>query len=448
MNEKVIRLPNNGWRPREYQWPAWDYLRDGGKRALLYWHRRSGKDDVALHWAAIASQKRVGNYWHTLPEQAQARKAIWDAVNPHTGRKRIDDAFPLDMRKRTLNNEMLIEFVNGSTWQVVGSDNYNSLVGSTPVGVVFSEWALCDPNSWAYISPILEENGGWAAFITTTRGKNHAYRMYEAARTDKAWFTQVLRAADTGIFTAEQLDRIKAEYSALHGSGVGNALFEQEYNSSFDAAVVGAVYGDEMSRARNDGRIRPVPYNREKPVFTAWDIGGSDSTAIWFAQEISGELRLIDYYENRLKDVAHYCDILRGKGYSYSECVLPHDAFNRGQAVLATGKTIAQMVEGFGFKARQAPKLGIAKQVGIQSARMLLSRAWFDETKCARGVDCLLNYRYETNNSTGELNKEPLHDWASHGADAFGYLALAINSVQTGQPTWGKKLNYPNMRTV
>jgi hypothetical protein len=440
----TITLPNGGWRPRDYQRPAWDYMRQGGLRALLYWHRRSGKDEVALHWTAIASQKRVGNYWHMLPEQAQARKAIWDAVNPKTGKKRIDDAFPLAMRKRTLNNEMLIEFANGSTWQVVGSDNYDSLVGSTPIGVVGSEWALADPQAWSYISPILEENGGWAMFITTTRGKNHAFRMYESGRKNPKWFTQVLRSADTRIFNEDQLTRIRGELVDLHGTGIGGALYEQEYNSSFEAAVVGAVYGDEMARLRNDGRIRSVPYVRDKPVFTVWDIGGSDSTAIWFAQEVSGEMRLIDYYENRLKDVAHYADIIRGKGYSYGEAILPHDAFNRGSAVLAVGKTIAQLVEGFGFKVRQSPKLGNAKQSGIQSARMLLSRCYFDETKCARGIECLTSYRYETNNSTNELNREPLHDWASHGSDAFGYLAMSQDSMR-GDRTASKPLKYPKM---
>jgi len=152
-----IVLPNN-WNPRPYQLQAWRYLENGGRHAELIWHRRSGKDEVALHRAACAAFERVAGYWHMLPEYSQARKAIWDAVNPHTGRKRVDEAFPLELRKATRNQEMIIEFKNGSTWQVVGSDSYNSLVGSSPAGIVYSEWALANPNARAYLRPILAEN--------------------------------------------------------------------------------------------------------------------------------------------------------------------------------------------------------------------------------------------------------------------------------------------------
>jgi phage terminase large subunit len=150
--------------------PAWEQLEAGKKRLALAWHRRAGKDDVCLHWAATCAMTRVGGYWHMLPQHNQARKAIWDAINPGTGRRRIDDAFPLALRDSTREQDMFIRFKNGSTWQVVGSDNYNALVGSPPVGVVFSEYALSDPSSWAFIRPILAENGGWALFISTPRG--------------------------------------------------------------------------------------------------------------------------------------------------------------------------------------------------------------------------------------------------------------------------------------
>ena len=161
-----IRLPNN-WRPRWYQRPLWDYLENGGKRALAVWHRRAGKDDVLLNRAAVASFERVGNRWHCLPEFEQARRAIWDAVNPHSGFKRIDEAFPKDLRKRTDNQSMFIEFKNGSTWQLIGSDRYNATVGATPVEITYSEFALSNPSAWAYHKPMLEENDGVASFITT-----------------------------------------------------------------------------------------------------------------------------------------------------------------------------------------------------------------------------------------------------------------------------------------
>jgi hypothetical protein len=140
----TIRLPNN-WQPRDYQLDAWGYLAHGGRHAELIWHRRSGKDEIALHWAAVAAFQRQANYWHMLPMANQARKAIWHAVNPHTGVRRIDEAFPRELREQTYEGEMLIRFKNGSTWQLLGSDNYNAAVGSAPAGIVFSEWALANP---------------------------------------------------------------------------------------------------------------------------------------------------------------------------------------------------------------------------------------------------------------------------------------------------------------
>ncbi len=162
-----VRLPHS-WTARPYQQALWDHLMGGGRRADVAAHRRWGKDEVALHFAADQAHRHVGVYWHMLPEAGQARKAIWDAVNPHTGRKRIDEAFPKTLRKSTRASEMAIEFKNGSIWQVVGSDNFDSLVGSSPVGVVFSEWALAKPDAWTYIRPILAENDGWNTDPSTT----------------------------------------------------------------------------------------------------------------------------------------------------------------------------------------------------------------------------------------------------------------------------------------
>ena len=179
-----IRLPFNNWQPRLYQKKLWTHLENGGQRAVAVWHRRSGKDEVALHWTACAMHRRIGTYWHMLPEASQARKAIWEAINPHTGKRRIDEAFPPAVRSTTRDNEMFIRIRPGSTWQVIGSDNYNSLVGSPPVGVVFSEWALADPQAWAYVRPILRENGGWAVFIYTPRGRNHGATFYEGHQGD------------------------------------------------------------------------------------------------------------------------------------------------------------------------------------------------------------------------------------------------------------------------
>lgn len=209
--------------------PAWRALEGGCKRLALAWPRRHGKDEVALHWAAVSMMTRVGSYWHMLPEAAQSRKAIFDAINPHTGRRRIDDAFPPELRESTREQDMFIRFKNGSTWQVVGSDNYNSLVGSPPVGVVFSEYAMADPNAWAFLRPILAENGGWAIFISTPRGRNHFARLVDYARGDPGWFGQVLTVEDTKAIPMETIHRERKELRMERGDKEAEAIIRQEY---------------------------------------------------------------------------------------------------------------------------------------------------------------------------------------------------------------------------
>jgi hypothetical protein len=426
----IIRLPNN-WRPRDYQLGLWSYLENGGLRAYEVAHRRWGKDDIALHWTATAAHQRIGTYWHMLPEASQARKAIWEAVNPHTGKARIDEAFPPELRANTRGNEMFIKFRCGSTWQVVGSDNYNSLVGAPPVGLVLSEWALADPNAWAYLQPILEENGGWALFITTPRGRNHAATFYESCKVEPEWYTERQTAQDTGVFSQEQLDRIKREYIANYGDD-GEQRFLQEYFCSFDAGVVGAYYSREMQRAEEDKRICSVPYDPSAPVYTAWDLGIGDSTAIWFLQVCGRELHLVDYIERSGVGLDVYAKEIKERPYVYEAHILPHDAEARE---LGSGKSRVEILEGFGIRSIIAPKLGVDD--GIQAARALIARSWFDETRCKRGIDALRQYRREWDDKLKIFKSRPLHDWASHGADAFRYLAVGLQErkvTRKGKP--------------
>ncbi len=243
-----VSLPNNGWTQRPHQNALWQHLRNGGKRALAVWHRRAGKDDVCLHHTAIAAFERIGNYWHCLPEYNQARKAIWTAINPHTGKRRIDEAFPPELRANTNDTEMFIRFRNGSTWQCIGSDTYNTTVGASVAGIVYSEWALANPSAWAYHRPMVEENSGWAAFITTPRGRNHAFALFQHAAQSPDWFCELLTATDTAALTEEALATALAEYKALYGADVGAAQWRQEYFCDFQAADT-----RRLLRARDGG---------------------------------------------------------------------------------------------------------------------------------------------------------------------------------------------------
>lgn len=417
-----ISLPNN-WTPRRYQRPAWDYLERGGKHAELVWHRRSGKDEIALHRTACAAFERAANYWHMLPEYAQARKAIWDAVNPHSGKRRIDEAFPQELRKATRHDVMQIEFKNGASWQVVGSDSYNKLVGSTPAGIVYSEWALANPSARAYLRPILAENGGWQIFIGTPRGKNHAYRTYEAAKKTPGAFAQSLSAPQTGVFTREQLEEERRAYIADYGEDQGNALYEQEYLVSFDAAILGAFYGREMRAVEDEGRVCAVDYERDLAVHLAYDLGRTDDTSIWWFQVMRGEIHVIDFHTSSGGDPDFYIDLIQSKPYKPGTHYLPHDA--RAKTLAAKGKSIEEMWwQAFGSKnVRIVPDVGV--QSGIQAARRALARSYFAEDKCADGIDALKQYRREWDDEAKVFSMRPVHDWSSNPADAFRMLAVA-----------------------
>lgn len=421
-----ITLPNN-WRPRPYQFGLWRYLEHGGKRGVAVCHRRWGKDDLALHWTAVAAHQKVGTYWHMLPEYAQARKAIWDAVNPHTGIRRIDEAFPLAIRESANDQSMFIRFKNGSTWQVVGSDSYNSLVGAPPIGLVFSEWALADPAAWAYLRPILLENGGWALFIYTSRGRNHGAKTYELSQNEPGWFGIRQNALETGVFTKAQLEGELREYIAENGEEDGEALFNQEYMCSFDAAVIGAYYGRLITRLDQQNRITSVPWEPSLPVSTGWDLGIDDATAVWFVQVAGSEVRVIDYLEARGRSLIEIAKEVLNKPYIYQDHYLPHDVDTRE---LTSAKTRKETLEGVNLKPiRAGSKLPV--QDGINAVRNLLPRCIFDAKKCEKGLDALRNYKVEFDDKNRTPKKTPLHNWASHPADAFRELAVQLIDWQT-----------------
>lgn len=434
--ETEFRLPFK-WRARGYQRELWEYLRAGGKRAVARWHRRSGKDEVFLHHTACAAHERVGNYWYMLPEYSQARKAMWDAVNPKTGRRRIDDAFPKAIRATTREQEMLIQFRNGSTFQLVGSDNFNSLVGSPPVGLVFSEYALSQPSAWGYLMPILEENGGWAAFNSTPRGKNHFKSLCEFAAKEPGWFYSCVTAEDSGVFSNEQLMSILRALQAEHGDEYGMALWQQEYFVSFEAAMPGAIWGDCLTKAESEGRIgneeRPVvvPHTPGIQVFTGWDLGYDDDTTTWFYQIVEGDIHVIDYEEERFKDVEFFGLMLKAKhdllGYRFGTHWLPHDA--RPRTLAAGGKSILQQFLDFngdhgGILGRFsiAPRLDV--QEGIQAARATFPRCRFDTARTMAGTDHLKAYRREYDEEKNLFSSAPLHNGDSHAADGFRTVAV------------------------
>ena len=408
-----LTIPN-GWVPRAYQRPLWDYLELGGKRAVAVWHRRSGKDSCAMNFTATAMLERTANYWHMLPTANQGRKVIWDAIDPHTGKRLIDQAFPHALRAGQREDEMSIKLKTGSMWQVVGSDNFNSLIGSPPAGVVFSEYSVANPRAWDYIRPILAENNGWALFIYTPRGKNHGEALFKVAKSNPDWFAQILTVEDTGAVPADRIAQERRE-------GMPEEMIEQEYFCSFQAALVGAYYGKEMVAAEKEGRIATVPYEPSMPVHTAWDLGFDDDTSIWFFQVMrGGAVHVIDYYENHGQNIEHYADVIHLKEYNYGWHWLPWDA--EPKTLAAAGRSIKQQLWALNIKGRITPNLD--RQDGIQAARKTLPRCRFDAEKCAKGIDALSQYQREWDDERKIFHDKPKHDWTSHAADAFRYLSL------------------------
>lgn len=437
-DEILLPLPHNGWVPRVDQVPLWGYLENGGLRAVEVAHRRWGKDEISLHMTATKMIERVGNYWHMLPQFNQCRKAIWEAVNPRTGMRRVDEVFPQEIRKSTRNTDMYIELMNGASWQLVGSDNYNALVGSPPIGIVFSEYALSDPQCWGYLSPILEENGGWAAFISTSRGNNHLKKILDYARITPGWFAQVLTAEETPVFTKQRLIEIRQELIGTFGPELGEAMFEQEYMCSFQGAVLGSYYGKQMALARKDGRITKVPYETGLEVYTFWDLGVDDSMTIWFMQFVGRETRVIDYYENSGMGLAHYAKVLKGqevgpdnsdhrKYYVYGDHYMPHDAKVREMSAGEHAKKRIEVAEDLGIKpiiVVVRPRNSDAVMTGIEAARNCIGSCYFDEKRCSQGISALEGYKSEYDEEKKVMKNTPLHDWCSHGADAFRTYAV------------------------
>jgi phage terminase large subunit len=446
-----ITIPNN-WKPRKYQKDAYNaWIFDKCKHLELIWHRRAGKDSLCLNGTMVKAWQRPANYWHMLPQANQVRKAIWKAVNSHTGQRWIDEAFPVELRRKTNDNEMYIEFINGSTWQCIGSDNYQSAIGSAPAGIVFSEWSLSNPSASGYLRPILRENNGWQLKIGTPRGKNHAYKTYKAGLNDPNIFAQLLTVKDTGLDRIWSMDYEKQQYINEYGNDLGNAMFLQEYYCSFESAIFGSIWGGELSKLQAEGRFTKVEHDPAHPVFTAWDIGRQDATAIWFFQVIDNQVRVIDYLEDTLKNPDYFASQVLGKKitidlindeivvkkgsnieglehrrqYRYQRHFLPHDA--KAKTLIAKGKSMQQQMNAaFGWEyVAITPNLSI--QDGIKAGRKLLSNVLIDE-RCEQGFEALKQYKYAWNDEKQCFSIQPVHDWTSHPADAFRYMAIAYKT--------------------
>lgn len=432
-----ITVPYN-WKPRIYQMPMWKYMQGNqeGKRAACVWHRRAGKDLCAINLIQTKIVERVGTYWHMLPTYKQGRAIVWNGFTKD-GRKFLDHFHPELIVGKPNTTEMRVDFFNKSIYQVVGTDDVNSLVGTNPIGVVFSEYSLHDPAAWDYIRPILAENGGWALFIYTARGENHGYSLMEMAKGNPKWFHEVLVAGDKGTRREDGLpvlsdDVIQEERLA----GMPEAMIQQEFYCSFSAPFVGAYYGDQMMAANRDNRILDeIPYDPRIPIDTYWDLGVNDTTTIWFIQQHNFQFRVVDYYEASGEGLAHYAKLLRGQVHTYDrmgEYVYrnhwgPWDIEVRE---LGTGKSRKEVAQSMGIRFRVVKQGDISD--GIEAVRNILPQCYFNKKTCHRGIEALRQYRKEFDEKKKVFGSHPLHDWTSNPADSFRTFAMAQRVIKSG----------------
>lgn len=431
--ELQIELPND-FTPRFYQEPSWKAMEEGCKRIVNVWHRRSGKDLTYVNKVACEAFKRKGLYWHLLPTYKQGRNIVWNGMDKE-GRPFLE-AFPEGSYYRKRDDEMTMWLQNGSIYQVVGTDHMDRLVGSNPIGCIFSEYSLQNPAAWDLIRPILAQNGGWAAFIYTPRGRNHGYKLLKQAEDNPNWFAQVLTVDDTGAVPMEQIEDDRR-------SGMPEEMIQQEYWCSFDAPLVGSYYGDilEWMIKEKPPRITKVPWAPNIEVLTGWDLGKADSTAIWFGQWVGRQWRIIDYEQFSRMDIAPIVKKLREKPYAYGDAYLPHDAAHER---LGMEKSILSQLQDLNVRTILIGKHPKVDQ--IAAVRLMLRQMWIDEDKCELGLQSLREFvksKIEGERGPGGeilYRDDPARNWATHGADAMASFCLgarAPSRTEFRQPDTG-----------
>lgn len=424
--KKKVRIPNI--EPRDYQVPVFEYWQERTKpgRAVEVWARRCGKDLTYASVAAMLSEERKGLYLHFLPEFAHARRTLWDGFD-NDGNRFIDTVFPREIRKATREDDMRIELKNGAVWQLGGSDQYDRWVGGNPIWCCFSEYALAHPKAWELLRPILKNNGGNAAFISTPRGYNHLHQMREIAQRETDWRSSLLTAIDAGVMTQADID----EEIRL---GMPEELARQEYLCDFSAANVGAILGRYIEAAEKQGRVslEPVWDMGGSDIVVSSDIGFRDTAAFWFWQPCPGGFNLVDYTEGTGKDAEQWIEELQLLPWRIDTFWLPHDA--RAKTFQSRHSVIEQFVSAYGSdKVKVAPAM--KSQDKINAARSVLPRCRFDASACAQGLLGLRDWSFKYDEERKTYSREPDHNWASHPADAFCYgAAMLRDHVPRVQP--------------
>lgn len=377
--------------------------------AVIVAHRRCGKTlgcILDLIYRAISEGKEDGRYAYVAPYYSQAKNIAWDYLQKYSQ----------PVLAKANQSELWVELVNGARIRLFGADNPDALRGLYLDGIVLDEYADMRPRIWGeIIRPLLSDRLGWAVFIGTPKGHNGFWELYSAAINKDDWYVKTLRASVTGLIAESEL--------ADAAKSMTQDQYLQEFECDFESAIVGAYYGKEMRLLTDQGRITEVKYDSMYKVNTAWDLGFTDSTSIWWYQVIHGEIRVLEHHSSNGQSIPFYTGLIQSKKYQYGTHWLPHDA--RAKTLSSGGKSIIEQLSAKIPLESMKIVPNLSLQDGIQASRMALQRAWFDGEKCMDGIECLRQYQREYDEDKKVFRDKPRHDWTSHSADAFRYLSIA-----------------------
>lgn len=454
MQTLTISLPHI-YTARDYQKPFWQAYHSGKYKIFVkVWHRRAGKDITDWNAAIERTAEEPMTCKYAFPTNDMARDNLWESYTNNN--MRFTDFVPKKLRvvrNKTddgLNDSLKrIEFITGGSIRVISAHKPGRLRGGNSKIFVLSEFQAMDPFVIDIIMPIIEANGGILLVNMTANGDSAARGMMRAWEADPEVWTSTLTVNDTPVFTADQMVRIRrqsVERFTARGQSEeeANAFVDQEYYCSWDSPVIGSYFGAAMRRAEEQDRIDRVPYETQLPVHTFWDLGVDDSMSIWFVQLHNREIRLIDYFESSGEGFAFYARVLNGqhegfehmRDYVYGTHYAPHDIRVRNMGKDA--RTRQEIADELGLKFEVVKRVSV-KEDGIEAIRTILSRCWFDAEKCKRGISALKGYQKEWNDKLMVYKDSPIHNWTSHGTDAFQTMALVVpsltNSTEAGLVT-------------
>lgn len=395
--------------PYRVRGPFADFHKRKERWACLVAHRRAGKTVACINdliRRAFVDDKVNGRYAYIAPYYSQAKSIAWDYLLRYTEEVRVN----------ANASELWVELLNGARIRLFGADNPDALRGLYLDGVILDEVADMRPRVWGeIIRPLLADREGWAVFIGTPKGHNFFYEIWKTANASDSWFATSIKASTSGLIKAEELKDAS--------QGMTDDQYEQEFECSFEAAILGAYYGKELKILEDQGRLTKVAYDRSLPVFTAWDLGYHDDTAIFFYQVTHSEIHVIDYFSGSGLAVHDYADAVLSKGYKYERHYLPHDA--RAKTLASGGKSIIEQLASYLTISKLAIVPSLSVQDGIQAARLMMPRVWFDKENCETAVELLKQYQREWDEDKKAFRDKPRHDNTSHCADAFRMMAVA-----------------------